>query len=139
MWPESVDLRRWFTGVVLCIGAGSLTYHLARLYGTDDPISLAVMVILAELFLGACVFLGLLITTRMSETLMTDPVHDVTPSSAPAVWAPSKPSEPSPTDRRLQLYLHRVLHECNRPAGEIAERRKALGKSPTMGRTSGAA
>ncbi|MBX3442739.1 MAG: hypothetical protein KF774_10045 [Planctomyces sp.] len=131
MWIETLSIRRWLTGVVLCIGAGSLTYHLARWYGTDDPMSLAIMVILAELFLGACVFLGLLITTRMSETLLLDPVHETTPSPAPAVWAPRAASEPSPADRRLQLYLKRVLHECSpADARPSAERRRAMRSSP---------
>jgi hypothetical protein len=123
MWPESDAIRRWLTGVTLCIGAGAGTYHLARWYGTDDPIALAVVVILAELFLGACVLLGLLITTRMSETLMTDPVHETTPLSAPAVWAPSRVRDQSPSDRRVQLYLRRVLHECNSGGSSTDKRR----------------
>jgi len=127
MWPETQELRRWLTGVTLCIGAGALTYHLARLYGTDDPISLAVTVILAELFLGACVLLGVLITTRMSETMFTDAVHEVTPSGAPAVWAPKSPRELTPADRRVQLYLRRVLSECEGSRG-AKEPRRAMGR-----------
>jgi hypothetical protein len=131
VWPDSQSIRRWLTGVTLCIGAGSLTYHLARWYGTDDPTSLAVTVILAELFLGACVFLGLLITTRMSETLFIDPVHERTPSPAPSAWAPKAPREQSPSDRRMQIYLRRVLQECRHSASEplTGERRRAMGKS----------
>jgi hypothetical protein len=127
MWPETVELRRWLTGVTLCVGAGSLTYHLARLYGTEDPISLAVMVILAELFLGACVVLGILITTRMSETLFTDAVHEVTPQGAPAVWAPKAPRDLTPADRRMQTYLRRVLSECEGSKGP-KEARRAMGR-----------
>jgi hypothetical protein len=127
MWPETVELRRWLTGVTLCIGAGSLTYHLARLYGTEDPISLAIMVILAELFLGACTFLGVLITTRMSETLLTDAVHEIQPQGAPAVWAPKAPRDLTPADRRIQLYLRRVLSECEGSKG-AKEPRRAIGR-----------
>jgi hypothetical protein len=123
MWPDSDAIRRWLTGVTLCTGAGAATFHLARWYGTDDPIALAVVVILAELFLGACVLLGLLITTRMSETLMTDPVHETAPSPAPSVWAPSTPINQSPADRRMQLYLRRVLHECNSESSSTNKRR----------------
>lgn len=123
MWIESDSIRRWLTGVTLCTGAGAATFHLARWFGTDDPIALAVVVILAELFLGACVLLGLLITTRMSEVLMTDPVHDTAPSPAPAVWAPPKGAELTPADRRMQLYLRRVLHECNSERAATPSRR----------------
>lgn len=127
MWPEAAQIiKRWLTGAILCVGAGAVTLHLARWFGTDDPVALAVVVILAELFLGACVLLGLLITTRMSETLMTDPVHDVTPSPAPAVWSPPVAAEQTPADRRMQMYLRRVMQECRSSgaAGSTARRSK---------------
>lgn len=128
---EATAVRRWLTGVVLCLGAGALTYHLAGWYGTDDPITLAVSVILAELFLGACIFLGLFVTTRLSDTLFQDPVHEVPPQGAPTAWAPRQPAPLTPTDRKLQIYLRRVMYECNsKTSPRSGDRKRALNDSP---------
>jgi hypothetical protein len=129
--PEANAVRRGLTGVVLCLGAGALTYHLAGWYGTDDAVTLAVAVILAELFLGACIFLGLFITTRLSDTLMLGPVHEVAPQGAPTVWAPKQPAQLTPTDRKLQLYLRRVMYECDSSKSTRAtDRKRALNDAP---------
>ncbi len=133
--PEANAIRRWITAVVLCLGAGALTYQLASLYGTDDPVTLAVTVILAELFLGACIFLGLFITTRISDTVNLGPVHEVQPQGAPTPWAPRKPAPLTPTDRKLQLYLRRVMYECeSSKAAKPGERKRALNDAPALKR-----
>jgi hypothetical protein len=133
--PEATAVRRGLTGVVLCLGAGALTYHLAGWYGTDDPLTLAVAVILAELFLGSCIFLGLFITTRISDTLELGPVHDVQPQGAPTVWAPRQPAQMSSTDRKLQLYLRRVMYECDASkTGRPGERKRVLNDAPALKR-----
>ena len=133
--PEATAVRRGLTGVVLCLGAGALTYHLAGWYGTDDPVTLAVAVILAELFLGSCIFLGLFITTRISDTLELGPVHDVQPQGAPTVWAPRQPAQMSSTDRKLQLYLRRVMYECDaNKTARPGERKRVLNDAPVLTR-----
>ncbi len=133
--PEATAVRRGLTGVVLCLGAGALTYHLASWYGTDDPITLAVAVILAELFLGACIFLGLFVTTRISDTFELGPVHDVQPQGAPTAWAPKQPSQLSSIDRKLQLYLRRVMYECDAArTAKTNERKRVLSDGPALKR-----
>lgn len=133
--PEATAVRRGLTGVVLCLGAGALTYHLASWYGTDDPITLAVAVILSELFLGSCIFLGLFITTRISDTLELGPVHEVQPQGAPTVWAPRQPAQMSSTDRKLQLYLRRVMYECDAAkTAKAGERKRVLNDAPLLKR-----
>jgi len=133
--PEANAIRRGLTGLVLCLGAGGLTYHLASWYGTDDPITLAVAVILAELFLGACIFLGLFITTRISDTMVFGPVHEVQPQGAPTVWAPKQPAQMTPTDRKLQLYLRRVMYECDASkTPKTGERKRVLNEGPMLKR-----
>lgn len=133
--PEATAVRRGLTGVVLCLGAGALTYHLAGWYGTDDPVTLAVAVILAELFLGSCIFLGLFITTRISDELELGPVHDVQPQGAPTVWAPRQPAQMSSTDRKLQLYLRRVMYECDASkTARPGERKRVLNDAPMLKR-----
>lgn len=133
--PEANAARRGLTGIVLCLGAGALTYQLASWYGTDDPVTLAVAVILAELFLGACVFLGLFVTTRISDTFEFGPVHEVQPQGAPTVWAPQQAPQLSSTDRKLQLYLRRVMYECDASkTARVGERKRALNDGPALKR-----
>jgi hypothetical protein len=133
--PEANAFRRGLTGVVLCLGAGALTFQLASWYGTEDPVTLAVVVILAELFLGSCIFLGLFITTRISDTLEFGPVHDVQPQGAPTVWAPRQPAQMTPTDRKLQLYLRRVMYECDAAKTQkTVDRKRVLNDAPALKR-----
>ena len=133
--PETAAFRRGLTGFVLCLGAGALTYQLATWYGTEDPVTLAVVVILAELFLGSCVFLGLFITTRISDVVEFGPVHDVQPQGAPTVWAPRQPAQMSSTDRKLQLYLRRVMYECDAAKTvKIGDRKRVLNDVPALKR-----